>query len=208
MKLLKTICLTIVLFASPARAQEEKSSDSAVVVITKYGIGVKVGFNFATISEGDLANAADSRASFYIGANYEVPIIPDVFSVQPEVIYSQQGFEKRYTIDGTRHKSIYKLNYFSIPILARYYVVRGFSLEAGPQFSYKVNENFDRDKTDTEQLTLNSTNDIDIGFVAGLTFQFESGFFVNGRYNRGFKEIFEDSDVKNVVIQMGVGYKF
>jgi len=208
MRLLKTICLTIVLSTSSAHSQEEKSSDSAVVVITKYGIGVKAGFNFATVSKGNLDNAPDARASIYVGANYEVPIIPDVFSVQPEVIYSQQGFEKRYTINGTRHKSVYKVNYLSVPVLARYYVVRGFSLEAGPQFSYKVNQKFNRDETDTEILTMNDANTTEFGFVAGLTFQFESGFFVNGRYYRSFKEIIPNSDAKNVVVQVGLGFKF
>lgn len=208
MKFFKTICLTLAFSSATLYSQEEKSSDSTEIVITKLGIGVKAGFNFATVSKGDLQKAPDARTSIYIGVHYEIPIIEDVFSVQPELIYSQQGFEKRYETEGGRKKSIYKVDYVSVPIIARYYVVRGFSLEAGPQISYKVADKFERDVSDAEAVTLNDANDLDFGIIAGLTFQFESGFFINGRYNRSFSEIIEDTKSKNTVIQMGVGYKF
>jgi len=208
MKFFKTICFTLALSSATLYSQEEKSSDSTEVVITKLGIGVIAGFNFATVSKGDLNRAPDARTGIYIGVHYEIPIIEDVFSIQPELIYSQQGFEKRYETDEGRKKSIYKIDYINVPIIGRYYVVRGFSLEAGPQISFKMSEQFKRDITDTEELTLNEAKNIDFGIIAGLTFQFESGFFINGRYNRGFSEIITQSKSKNTVIQLGVGYKF
>ena len=211
MKLSKNIFTFLILMSATLSAQEyekPQTPDSSVVKITKLGIGVKAGLNFATVSKGDLKNAPDARSSFYFGVNYEIPIIKDVFSVQPELIYSRQGFEKKYNFLEERHTSRYKVDYISVPIIARYYVVRGFSLEAGPQFSYKVGSHFDRDESDSELEVLSKPNDIDFGFILGLTFQFESGFFVSGRYNRGFMEIIDNSDAKNTVIQLGVGYKF
>ena len=208
MKFFKTICIVVALSATNLYSQEEKSSDSTEVVITKLGIGVKAGFNFATVSQGDLKNAPDARTSIYIGIHYEIPIIEDVFSIQPEVIYSQQGFEKQYIIAEERLKSKYKVDYVTIPVLARYYIVRGFSFDAGPQFSLRIKDEFERDATDSETTFLQKTNTFDIGIASGISFQFDSGIFINGRYNRGFREIIEDSKAKNVVIQFGLGYKF
>lgn len=208
MKFFNAIYLTIAFSYTASYCQQEKASDSSEVVITKLGIGVKAGFNFSTVSQGNLKAAPDARTSIYIGVHYEIPVIEDVISIQPELLYSQQGFEKRYTSSGERQKSMYKVNYISVPILARYYVIRGFSLEAGPKLSYKLNQKFDRAETDTELLTLNDANDLDFGFVAGISFEFDNGFFINGRFNSSFTEIFERSEAKNTVTQFGVGYKF
>lgn len=211
MKLSKIICINLLLISTNFYSQEfdkSKKPDSTTVEITKYGIGVKAGFNFATISRGNLSQPPDARSSFYFGFNYEIPIIEQVFSVQPELIYTRQGFEKRYVTPDNRHTSIYKVDYISIPLVARYYVVRGFSLEAGPQVSFKIGEKFDRDQTDLEPINPDDVNNFDYGFILGLSFEFESGFFVNGRYNRSFNEIIDGLNAKNTVIQLGVGYKF
>ena len=96
-----------------------------------------------------------------------------------------------------------------IPVLARYYFVRGFSFDVGPEFSFRLNDDFKRDEnTDSETEFLTKSNPFDMGFSAGLSFQFQSGLFINGRYNRGFVEIIENSKAKNTVIQFGLGYKF
>lgn len=208
MKILKIISVSILLFTAECFSQVEKKADSSKVEITKLGIGVKAGFNFATVSRGNLDISPDARTGFYLGINYEYPIIKDVFSIQPEMLFSQQGFEKRYTVSGERQKSIYKVDYLNIPILARYYVVRGFSFEAGPQFGYKVSEEFDRNETDSEIDSLTNANDFDFSFAAGITFQFDEGLFINGRYNRSFNEIIDGSSAKNIVIQLGLGFKF
>jgi hypothetical protein len=195
------------LYAFSSYSQKEIILDSTVV-ITKIGISAKAGFNFATVSKGDLKNAPDTRTGFYVGVTYEIPIIDDIFSIQPEIIYSQQGFEKKYTLLGERYTSKYKVDYVTLPLLARYYIVRGFSLDAGPQFSLAINDEFDRDESDAELEFLTKSNTFDFGIAAGISFEFESGIFVNGRYNRGFREIIEDSKAKNAVIQFGLGYKF
>ena len=208
MKFFNAIYLTIALSHTASYGQDEKVSDSSKVVITKLGIGVKAGFNFSTVSQGDLKKAPDARTSFYVGASYEFPIIEDLLSIQPEIIYSQQGFEKREMISEERFKSIYKVNYITVPVLARYYIVRGFSLDAGPQFSLRVQDDFRISENDAESSLLQQTNCFDFGLSGGLSFQFESGIFINGRYTRGFREIIEGSKAKNTVIQFGMGYKF
>ena len=64
--------------------------------------GVKAGANFASIG-GDDGKDLDGLVSFLIGATVEIPV-SDTFSIQPEVLYSGQGF----TLDGVVEDTAYE----------------------------------------------------------------------------------------------------
>ena len=171
--------------------------------------GVKGGVNFATISGEDF-NDPESRTSFHVGALFEFPLA-EIFSIQAEALYSGQGFES--DVDGSwvggEGKVEYQLDYINVPVLAKVYVLEGLSLEVGPQFSFKVNEEIDANaNADEGDLNLNEAKDFEFGLAAGLSFETSMGLFATGRYNLGLTEIFEDSDAKNSVFQIGIGYKF
>lgn len=175
----------------------------------KLGFGIKGGMNYATVTKGKLDEAPDARTSFYVGAIAEIPIIDDSFSIQPEVLYSRQGFERNYSLLGEDYKAEYQIDYINVPVLAKLYIVKGFSVEAGPQFGFKINEKIDLDTAnDEEGNNLDEINDFDMSLAAGITFKFDSGLFVNGRYNHSFNEIIKNLDAKNSVMQFGIGYKF
>ena len=55
-----------------------------------WNFGVKGGVNFSTVT-GDYFDSPDSRTGFNIGVLAEIPVA-DRFSIQPEVLYSAQGF--------------------------------------------------------------------------------------------------------------------
>lgn len=168
--------------------------------------GVKGGVNFATVT-GDDIDSPESRTSFHVGVVGELPI-SEMFSVQAEVLYSGQGFET--DIEGEDNSKVeYQLDYINVPVLAKIYVLKGLSIEAGPQFSFKVNEEVDSDPNNNPGDTdVDIAEDFDFSVAAGLTFQTEMGIFASGRYNMGITDIVEDLDVKNSVFQIGIGYKF
>lgn len=171
--------------------------------------GVKGGVNFATVS-GDDFDSPDSRTSFHVGLLAEFPLA-EIFSLQVEALYSGQGFKSNLDgeILGGEGKVEYQLDYINVPVLAKVYVIEGLSLEVGPQFSFKVNEEIDANaNADEGDLDLDTAEDFEFGLAAGLTFQTKSGLFASGRYNLGLTEIFENRDVKNSVFQLGIGYKF
>ena len=74
-------------------------------------------------------DGGDSTSGFNIGvlAGFE---ISEKFSVQPELLYSAQGAKE----DGGDGEL--KLDYINIPVMAKFYVAEGFSLEAGPQVGF------------------------------------------------------------------------
>ena len=82
------------------------------------------------------------------------------------------------------------------------YVVKTFSLEAGPQIGFKINDNLDVPEGGDEIKTF------DTAFVGGLGFNFPMGLSINARYALGLSEIVKDSDAKNQVIQLGAAFKF
>lgn len=180
--------------------------------------GPKAGVNFANLSN---VSKAKMLTGFYVGAFAEIKFT-DKLSLQPELMYSSQGAKNEYseTILGitAEHKNHDKLDYINIPLLAKYYITNGFSVELGPQFGFLIKaENKDEVtiggvKTKGNTDFKNEVNSFDFGIGAGLAYDLSSGFFVNARYNLGVTKVGKSdqyyNDAKNGVIQAGVGYKF
>ncbi len=171
--------------------------------------GIKGGVNFASIT-GDDFDSPDSRTSFHVGLLAEFPLT-EMFSLQAEALYSGQGFESDLDgeIFGGEGKVEYQLDYINVPVLAKVYILDGLSIEAGPQFGFKVNEEIDANaNADDGDLNLDEAEDFDFGVAAGVTFETPMGLFATGRYTQGFTDIVNNRDVKNSVFQIGIGYKF
>lgn len=178
--------------------------------------GFKGGVNFSTITGDDFNDGNDPRTSFHAGVVGEFPI-SERFSLQGEAMYSAQGFDIRQNDDGDDIE--YQLDYIQVPVLAKLYLVEGLSIEAGPQFGFKVNEEIDTNPTgdggdfeiDNEDSTV---KDFDTSIAAGASYKFPGGFFVYGRYTHGLSNIFEDTllfdnvEGRNAVWQFGVGLMF
>ena len=192
-------------FTASAQNEANNSMDKTL------SFGIKGGVNFATVTGSDNFDSPDSRTSFHVGALAEMPIT-DMFSIQAEALYSGQGAKLDFRgPDGD--KAEIQLDYINVPILAKLYVTKGLSFEVGPQFSFLVNEEFDSNPfSDGGDTNLENTpfeaEEFDFGVAGGLTFQTEMGLFATGRYTYGLTEIYKDSDLRNSVFQLGVGYKF
>lgn len=172
---------------------------------TESSFGIKGGLNYATITKGDFDEGPDPRTSFHLGFVGEIPVVENVFAIQPEVLYSRQGFEINQTLLGTNYKTEYKLDYINVPVLAKIYLGKAFSIEAGPQFGLKIGEKYENDDATIET---NDVNDFDTAIAAGLSFNFDGGLFITGRFTQSLNEVVKDSGSKNQVFQAGLGFKF
>lgn len=203
MKSLK-IFATAIIFTSAltasAQAEADNTEDKSV------SFGVKGGVNFSSMTGEDIDNP-DSRTSFHVGALVEIPV-SDMFSVQAEAMYSGKGFDFEYEgTDGDNAEL--QLDYIDVPVLAKVYVTKGLSIEAGPQISFLINEELDSNpNSDSGDIDLDSAESVDFGLAGGLSFQTDMGIFATGRYSYGLSEIYKDVDVHNTNFQIGVGYKF
>lgn len=158
--------------------------------------GAKGGLNLASIS-GNNSGDFESVTSFNFGIMSEIPI-SERFSFQPELMYSGQG----YSIDN----NTVELNYLNMPLIGKYYVTKGLSLEAGPQIGLLLSAK--NENTDIKD----SLNSIDLGVNFGIGYKLDNGINFGLRYNLGLSDIndldgFTDKN-QNGVFQLSVGYYF
>ena len=172
--------------------------------------GAKAGLNLATFKGADLGAGADLKTKYGVafGATAEFSLT-DKFSVQPELLFSQQGLKA--TIEVLEDNEIldvdFNVNYLSVPVLAKYYVLKGLSLEAGPQVSFLLSEKIT--VNGIEAMEAPEPKKVDFSANIGLGYQFDNGLFVQGRYNHGFTNINEEGDdAQNEVFQFSIGYQF
>ncbi|WP_109300839.1 porin family protein [Aquimarina sp. AU474] len=170
--------------------------------------GAKAGVNFATV-KGDSQNV-DSRTGFHVGALAEIPIT-EKFAFQPELLYSSQGTQ----IDVTDFESKTKLDYLNIPLMAKYYVAQGLSLQAGPQIGFLLSANAEGEDSGQsfDQDLKDELSSFDFGLNFGAGYQLDMGVFFDARYNLGISNVFDEDtaegdNVQNSVFQFSVGYKF
>ncbi|MEP5254956.1 porin family protein [Winogradskyella rapida] len=191
-------------------------SDSKMVEL-----GAKGGVNFSKLS-GDDFDDVDSRTSFNAGLVAEFPI-SERLSFQPEVFYSGQGFDiaerDQDNVFDTDENIEYQLDYIQVPLLLKVYLVKGLSVEAGPQFGFKIHEEFDSQPNDDGgDIEIDNDDsyvkDFDTSVALGTSYKFDNGFFLSARYNIGVTSIFKDDTVfdgvdgKNDVWQFGLGFMF
>ncbi|MBA9072710.1 hypothetical protein GGR22_000836 [Flavobacterium gossypii] len=164
----------------------------------KIKFGAKGGLNFASIS-GDNTKDIDAVAAFNFGLLSEIPI-SDKFSFQPEVMFSGQGYSFK------DNDNLVALNYLNVPLMGKYYLTKGLSIEAGPQLGFLLSAK--NEKKDVKD----SFKTFDFGVNFGLGYKLDNGLNFGARYNLGLTDINNldnsSSKNKNGVLQVSVGYFF
>lgn len=184
-------------------------SFSAKAQDIKYG--VKAGLNLATLT-GDVPSDVTTRTSFHAGAVVEFKIAKN-FSIQPELLYSEQGAEYKTVEEGMLVNAKFKFSYINLPVLAKYYIIEGLSIEAGPQIGFRTSAKVEAEIPGIGSGEIDfkdSTEAIDFALVGGVAYDLPVGVFFQARYNAGLSKINNDGDgsIKNGVFQFSVGYKF
>ncbi len=169
--------------------------------------GVKGGLNISTITNADVDGVnTKSLVGFHVGFFGEF-MISNKFAIQPEVLYSAQGTELEFEgISGDL-----KLDYITIPVMAKYYVADAFSLELGPQIGFLVSAKAKSGGESEDVKDELKSTDVSLNFGAG--YDITPNFMIGVRYSLGLTrlqdEIFPGEDEsKNSVFQISVGYKF
>lgn len=168
--------------------------------------GAKAGLNLANIG-GDIEENK-GIIGFHVGGVAEISF-SEKFSLQPELLFSAQGTK----FEEGGDKLTMKLNYISIPVMAKYYVADGLSLEAGPQIGILASAKAKYDiggESETEDIKDNFES-LDLGLNFGLGYKLDSGLNFAARYNLGLANIAKDSGddkINNGVFQISVGFMF
>ena len=194
--------------------------------------GLKAGVNYSTISANEEVGA-EHMLGFHAGLVAEYRLSPR-FAIQPELVYSLEGTESAVTMEEEdfffSSEQKIKLGYLNLPVMAKFYVTEGLSLQAGPQVGYllsgkneytissNLGEDLEMDESGTEDIK-DELKNLSLGLNFGLGYEF-SKVFLQARYHLGLTDINdfeEDPDdefevvyekIKNSGFQFSVGYKF
>lgn len=173
--------------------------DNGEPAFKKFGFRAGTNFSHINFAKGvpppTVPISTNWGAGIAFGFLMQVHISGDL-SVQPEYLYSQMGSEIKST--GT----VYRLNYFSLPVLLKYQMHEKFSLLAGPQFDLLINA-----KKTVNGSSTNITHDTEersLAVAAGMEFQLLPSLSVCARYMHGLNHIGigQRSDIQEFKFEM------
>lgn len=165
--------------------------------------GVRGGVNIAKVTNFEV----DSKTDFFVGGQFELKFV-DLYSLQPELTYSRQGFKAS--------NDNYSIDYLSIGVTNKFTFGGGFNVLVGPTIDIKVGDNL-------PNIYSNELIGFDFALMGGIGYTFKNGVAVDARFKQGLVDIFGDNyneyndengngnidEVKlNQLFQIGVSYSF
>jgi hypothetical protein len=162
-------------------------------------VGIKGGYSLAAVNY-DGEGETGQRHGFHVGV-YGESFISESFSIQPELMYSQQGYEIK-TGSGTFTQ---KLDYINLPVMLKAYPTKNVFLEAGPQIGLAVSHKEEYDGFISGS-TERDPNSFDWGMNFGGGFKTNSGISLGVRYHLGLGDLYDNDKAHNRVWQFSVGF--
>jgi hypothetical protein len=163
--------------------------------------GIKGGYNLAAVNF-DGNGETGQRHGFHVGV-YGESFISESFSIQPELMYSQQGYEIKDSNGNVTFTQ--KLNYINLPIMLKVYPAKSFFLEAGPQIGLAISNKEEYSGFFNSSQEYNPNN-FDWGMNFGAGFKTDSGISFGARYHLGLGDLYDEAKAYNRVWQFSVGF--
>lgn len=170
----------------------------SVLSQSKIIYGVKAGVNLTGFHTDNGTNT--DLIGFNIGG-MALMALNKSFGLQGELNLNSKGGIYRFPL--TSNNPEIKLTYINLPILLKTHITRKFNFEIGPEFGLLVGQ---KAKLRTETYEINDVPTFDINVNAGLSYEFEKGIFIQGRYGYGLSNLFKGRDYKNSCISLSLGY--
>ncbi len=166
-------------------------------------VGFKLGGNLASLRKTGTNNDFSYKLKFHGGLLFNYGL-SDMLSLQPEVVYSQKGFEYKNASVSAEGK----VNYVDVPFLLKIDTGTLF-FEGGPQISFLTASKLKTGSTETD--TKNWTKSTAFGLAFGVGAHVGTGTFVSLRYQTDISEPYarvlnQPTEARNVVFQLSLGY--
>lgn len=185
MKRILLLCAAVLTLSAGANAQG-------------WAWGPKVGATFSTING---VPDTQVREGVTAGLFFE-SVATSWLVLESDLMFSMQGF-KQNDADNTK----VRLNYISMPMVAKYYVIDGLNLQMGAAFDFLVHSSLDSDNGDAD--VDGDFNRFNIQLIAGLAYDFDFGMVLEGRYSYGLTPVSSTvNDVYSGMLQITAGWRF
>jgi len=179
--------------------------------------GLKGGLNMAGANDNPYSQV---QPGFNAGVLLQIRLAGSRFAIQPEVLYSLQGEQEKFSGELIK----FHLNYINIPVMLQCRIVRGLDIECGPQVGFLASA-----KAKIEALTwgmgeqpkesVNVTEQMhDVYFCLGIGLAYQVpdvAFGLFTRYNLGLTDMTKKQYVgpgeiagQNRVLQLGIFFRF
>lgn len=179
--------------------------------------GIKGGVNFSNVYDSNEEDFdAEGKVGFVAGAFLGIPL-GQVVGIQPEVLYSQRGFQATGSNLLGEYEFKRTTNYLDVPLFLAIKPSPVLTLLAGPQFSFLLDGKYDfesgiltgglEEDFDNEDVRKNT-----MCITGGVDFNFDN-LVISGRAGWDLKENNEDGSsttprYKNVWLQATLGFRF
>ena len=179
--------------------------------------GLKAGINYSNVWDSDDQEFdADGKVGFAGGAFLSIPL-GKYFGVQPEVLYSQKGFQADGVLLGNTYSMKRTMNYLDIPLQLQIKPAEFLTILAGPQFAFQLSEKttymYGANGVEQEEAFKNDNIRKNmIGFIAGLDINI-SHVVISGRFGFDFQKNNGDGSsitprYRNHWGQVALGFRF
>lgn len=174
---------------------------------------LKAGYNhYDAIMSPEPMSIIKPKDSFHAGIVINDLKLSDKIGIQPELLYSHQGFK----VGGIGSIG---LHYLSMPVLAKLEMNDKISVLVGPQVSYLAKARVGI-ANDLFSVSYDGAfNKMDVSAVGGMEFKIADGASIGGRYTMGLNNINKDFQIgnnnlsdyfslRNAGFQVYLSYKF
>ena len=169
-------------------AQKENTGTSTKAKTT---FGIKAGYNAAQIKiVNETSDFVRKESGFYAGAFVNIPT-SDIFSVQPEIIYSSSGYDANNNI-----------SLLYLPISLRFELANDFTGFIGPEAQFLIG---------TDDVETQYFNDVMFGFHFGAAYKITENIFVEARPYFAITKLLDNGpgNYRRLnTFHFGLGYQF
>jgi hypothetical protein len=198
---MKKLMMIAVMAVACLTANAQKMRHDAGSITIQPMIGFSAGYwrgerNTNGVSTTSTSNEA--RVGLAIGAEAEYYTSTNWLSISAGLLYQQQGWKFKEDSKSTN------IDYINIPVLANFYVGKGFALKIGLQPGFKVNASYDGH-------TLNDVKSFNLAIPLGLSYEFKNGITLDLRGAASLTRVDDYNDDTKWYSDAGVltiGYKF
>nr|WP_319571076.1 porin family protein [uncultured Draconibacterium sp.] len=152
------------------------------------GFGFGAGVNYTNLA---LNNVPDGNTGFKVGMQFNAIFktqLKDQLWLRLEPGFAQRGTELGYSIyQDTR----INLSYLVLPVAFEFSPVDKFTILLGPEGSYRLAAKAKADGSTSDVKSIYDSK-IDLGIIAGVSYQFIDNLALELRYNRGLISTIKD----------------
>ena len=205
---MKKIMMMAVMAVACLTASAQNARHDAGTFTLQPHIGLSVGslggtFSYIMENQTKASFEDDLRAGLIVGVDAEY-YFNNWLSASAGVNYTQQGWRMKETVSGEKWNV--NLDYINIPVLANFYIARGFALKVGVQPGFLINAKNDGHDFKDACKTFN------FSIPFGLSYEFKNGITIDWLTSLAVTKINKVSDDKNKwrsnFAWLTLGYKF